>query len=171
LQHEVAQWIEEHPTVEGTYVGILKPASQWAPSLYNCFVDDTTVFGISFSAVVTPETGLDQLRNTLKFMTVEKLSLPDFEAPEGWQVTLQAPVSQFKNGEEDQTITIESFDGSTLCWTVDAMRFFAVAGNNIEALNEARMCPGRPLPEGSYFQYRQGLRGTFHFQCTFTFEG
>mmetsp|Transcript_90281 Transcript_90281/g.254778 ORF Transcript_90281/g.254778 Transcript_90281/m.254778 type:complete len:175 (+) Transcript_90281:89-613(+) len=161
-------WLDAHADgFETSYKGALQPASEHAPSLYNCGIGAASCFGVKFAKPVTPEDTVDTLQSGLEFMTVERFELPDFVAPDGWRVHALPPCSSVSNGDDGQTITIDSFDGSTLRWTAAGLKFFAVAGEDEAVLAEVRMCCGRPMPEGSFFQHAREFRGTLHFECTF----
>ncbi|CAE7557897.1 unnamed protein product [Symbiodinium natans] len=119
----------------------------------------TSSFGIKFGRVPAAGDSVEALQEMLEFMSMERLEVPDLEVPEGWRVTARPATSRFDPGEDDQKITIDSWDGTTLRWTVDAKKFFALGGDNIAALQEVRMMCGMPMPEGSYFQARKDFRG------------
>mmetsp|Transcript_92710 Transcript_92710/g.246303 ORF Transcript_92710/g.246303 Transcript_92710/m.246303 type:complete len:180 (-) Transcript_92710:73-612(-) len=164
LEAKALAWIEAHPVFERTYTTApLTPASEFAPELYNSTTESISV-GISFTRPIKEGDSAAELQDALKFVSMEHVEVPDFDVPNGWRVTACPPCSSFNPGEDNQAVRIESFDGKTLKWTVDGKTFFALSGDEIAALNEVRMCCGKPMPPGSYFQARKDFRGLLHFE-------
>mmetsp|Transcript_10711 Transcript_10711/g.21737 ORF Transcript_10711/g.21737 Transcript_10711/m.21737 type:complete len:186 (-) Transcript_10711:91-648(-) len=163
LEAKALAWIEAHPVFERSYTAPLEPASEHCPELYNCITDPLSV-GIRFKRPVQAGDSAADLQELLDFVSMERVEVPDLEVPAGWSVSAMPPCSSFHPGEEDQAVRIESFDGKILHWTIESKTFFALSGNDVAVLEEMRMCCGRPMPEGSYFQARKDFRGVLHFE-------
>lgn len=162
-QAEAQAWLAANPTFESTYKDNLVAA---APGLYK---GSTAVpadsFGIMFSKPIDAADTTESLQAALAFVTFERVILPGLSVP-GWRVTGGFPVSRFDPGDDGQTVTVDGFDGTTLKWTVGNARLFCVAGNNEAVLEQMKMVCGRPMPAGSFWQIRQEIRGTLHFECS-----
>ena len=150
--------------------GKLSPASEFATTLYQ---DDTnTVGGIKFKRAIRASDTTDSLQEALDFCCPNSVTLPGLRQHPDWDVTARFPCSQVTHKDNDRgpgdtghTITIDSWDGSTLCWTIHNARFFAIGGDariTSKAMTNLADCP---RPEGSYWQIRQDFRGTIHYEC------
>eukprot|EP00931_Biecheleriopsis_adriatica_P022779 TRINITY_DN14543_c0_g1_i2.p1 TRINITY_DN14543_c0_g1~~TRINITY_DN14543_c0_g1_i2.p1 ORF type:complete len:281 (+),score=63.53 TRINITY_DN14543_c0_g1_i2:377-1219(+) len=159
-------WIHKNAAFQHSYEGKLTKASPTSPSLYNCGIGTPSSFGIKFSRPVTSADTAAELQACLQFMTMEQLAIPDFQVPDGWSITARPPCSSFRDGDDGQRISIDSFDGKTLCWTVHGKKFFAVGGVDLAEQAKVRMACGIPMPEGAYFQVREQFRGNLYFKCT-----
>lgn len=162
-QQAAEAWLAERPDgFEATYTGTLSPASEFAASLYNARSTGPSSFGIRFDRPIAPSDTAATLQAALGFACFERVVLPDLDAPEGWRVTGDFPVSSFADGDGGQTITVDSLEGGRLRWTVRA-RLYQISGVD-EAAQAACPC-GAPMPEGSYWSVRQDFYGTLHFDC------
>mmetsp|Transcript_136057 Transcript_136057/g.379206 ORF Transcript_136057/g.379206 Transcript_136057/m.379206 type:complete len:176 (-) Transcript_136057:72-599(-) len=165
LEAKALAWIEEHPVFEKSYVAPLKPASEFAPSLYN-YITESLDVGIGFKRPIIPTDSAADLQEAVEYVAVNHVEVAEFEVPAGWYITAKPPTSRFDPGEDGQEVRIESFDGETLRWTVDSKTFFSLSGIEAAILEEARMCPDRPIPEGHDFQVRKDFRGVLHFESS-----
>lgn len=156
-------WLAAHPEgFEATYTGTLRPASEFATSLYNGGAAGSSSFGIRFARPIVATDTAATLQDALDFVCFERVELPGLDPPEGWRVTGDFPVSSFPDGEGGQTVKVTALEGgSRLRWTVEA-RLYCIHGVDQAAPPTPA---GAPLPEGAYWSVRQDFRGTLHFDC------
>ena len=76
----------------------------------------------AFSRKVTPSSTVQDLQTSLKWVSLEKLPMPGFKYPYGWDIYPQTPVSNLKHG-----IKIISFQNGRLHFKVET-RFSAIYG-------------------------------------------
>jgi hypothetical protein len=114
--------------------------------------ENKTFFSIHFTKPVSPTTTVEELKNTLQFVTLDNIPLPDFDYPPGWKITPRTPVSSFKKGVE-----IVSYENGRLHYKVDTM-FFRISGHLRGPWYIPGGC-GPPAPPGSYFGVDEGIRG------------
>ena len=109
-------------------------------------------FLISFGKKVCPTTIVQELRNSLDFVTLDDIPLPDFDYPPNWEISPRTPVSSFKAGVE-----IVSYQNGRLHYKIDTT-FFCISGN----LSGPWFTPGccnPPAPPGSYFRVEKNIHG------------
>jgi hypothetical protein len=109
-------------------------------------------FLIGFTKQVSPTATIEELKDTLKFVTLDKIPLPDFDYPPGWEITPYTPVSSFKEGVE-----IMSYENGRLHYKVDT-KFFRISGDLRGPWYNPGGC-GPPAPPGSYFGVDEDIRG------------
>ena len=109
-------------------------------------------FLIHFTKLIHPTTTVEELKNCLQFVALDEIPLPDFDYPPGWDITLQTPVSSFKEG-----VDIVSYEDGKLHYKIDT-KFFCVSGHR----REPGFTPGGcnpPPPPGSYFDVEKDIHG------------
>ena len=77
---------------------------------------------VAFNRKVRPSSTVHDLETSLKWVSLEKLPMPGFKYPYGWDIYPQTPVSNLKHG-----IKIISFQNGRLHLKVET-RFFAIYG-------------------------------------------
>ena len=156
-------WLADHPEgFEASYSGTLSPASASAASLYNARGTGDSSFGIKFERPIAPTDTAETLQALLSFACFEWVGLPDLPVSEGWRVTGDFPRSSFADGDNGQSISVDSLEAGRLRWTVKA-RLFQIRGVDMAA---QAACPcGAPMPQDSYWSVRQDFFGTLHFDC------
>ena len=119
-------------------------------------------FLISFSEQVYPTTTIEELRNSLDFVTLDKIPLPGFDCPPDWEICPQTPVSSFKEG-----VKIVSYENERLHYVIDT-KFFSISGH----LKGPWFTPGGcnpPPPPGSYFSIEENIRGIINVDMPLKF--
>ena len=114
---------------------------------------------------------MHDLQKALDFCCPSSVSLPDLEEEDGWEVTARFPSSHLNaNSSQDDghTITIDSWDGTVLGWTIHSARLYAISGECKTTSQAMANIADYPRPEGSYWQIRQTFRGTLHYECEVT---
>ena len=109
-------------------------------------------FLISFSKPVCPTTTIEALRNSLDFVTLDKIPLPGFDCPPNWEIFPQTPVSSFKDG-----VKIVSYENGRLHYMIDT-KFFSISGHLIGTWFTPGGC-NPPPPPGSCFSIEEDIRG------------
>ena len=104
---------------------------------------------IAFNKKVTPSSTVQDLQTSLKWVSLDKLPMPGFKYPYGWDIYPRTPVSSLKNG-----VKIISFQNGRLHFKVDT-RFFAVYGK----IRGLRLPADASAPIGTYFQVRKDIHG------------
>merc|ERR1719291_1033363 len=144
-----------------TYAGAkLKPAScPVVPFVFQAALT-ADAYGINFSRAISADDSAADLQAEVEYAYIEHVKLPDFSVPdEGWRAAAYASTSTFANGEDDQHIRIDSFDGSLLRWTVDKKEFGRVRGALTATQGDER------TREASCFEATGSFRGLLHFEC------
>ena len=100
---------------------------------------------LGFSTGFSDQSSLEEVREKFKYVALDRLPMPGFEVPDGWDVYPQTPVSSFKKGVE-----ILDFRNGRMVLRIKTS-FFAIYGRDTTVLVPA----DAPSPEGSYFQIRK----------------
>ena len=111
-------------------------------------------FLISFNKQVLPTTTVQELQDSLKFVTLDDLPLPDFDYPPNWEISPLTPVSSFKEGVE-----IVSYENGRLHYMIDTT-FFCICGNLHGPGYNPGCCNPPALPD-TYFEVEKSIRGIF----------
>ena len=109
-------------------------------------------FLISFSKRVLPTTTVKELQDSLKFVTLDEIPLPDFDYPPDWDISPSTPVSSFKEG-----VKIVSYENGRLHYKIDT-KFFRISGHLRGPWFTRGGC-NPPPPPGSYFSVDEDIRG------------
>eukprot|EP01051_Picozoa_sp_SAG22_P011131 SAG22_NODE_1048_length_5851_cov_33.333449_2_plen_237_part_00 len=140
-------------------------------SLYQ-YNGDGDAFGIRFRRPIQPTDSADELQALLDYVTVERVSLPGLGADAGWRVAGEFPVPSFSSETKragGQRVTVDSFSGGILRWSVRDCRLSAIGGTYLPALREARLSPPDvatadiPMSQGSYFEVKAQFTGHLKF--------
>lgn len=124
---------------------------------HHSVTDDGPIFiSIAFSKNVLPSSTVQDLRDSLKYVSLDKLPMPGFQYPLGWDIYPLTPVSSFKDG-----VTIASYQNGRLHFKVDT-RFFAIYG-----ITKGLILPeDASTPKYAYFQVRKDIHGLIDVDMT-----
>ena len=122
--------------------------------------DGPVFISIAFTKKVLPSTSVEDLRNNLRFVTLDHVPMPGFHYPANWDITPVTPVSSFKDG-----VTIVSFKNGRIHYKVKT-RFFSVYGRK----SNLPEIPDSSSPKGSYFSVRKDIDGMIDVNMPLVFK-
>ena len=112
-------------------------------------VDGPISISIRFYKDILPSSTVQDLQSSLGYVALQKVPMPGFNYPSGWDIYPQTPYSSFKDG-----VTIVSFQNGRLHFKVNT-RFFAVYGK----LRHVKVPSDASTPNYAYFQVRRDING------------
>ncbi|CAF1192448.1 unnamed protein product, partial [Didymodactylos carnosus] len=167
LKQKINKWLDEHKNVlelniretspnhglVGYYsvIGQTQNFTQCGTAPDSLFIHsaDNMYFNIGFAEKISRTDSVDTLRKQFQFVALDKLPMPDLQAPSNWIITPQTPISSFSDG-----VTIESFENGRIRYHIDT-NFFAVYGN----IPQEHPIMDAPSPPGTYLQVRRNFQG------------
>lgn len=104
---------------------------------------------IGFNNEFRSSSRTEDLQSSLQYVSLNKLPMPGFQYPHGWEIYPYTPISSFKNGVE-----IVSYENGRLHFTVDT-RFSGIYGH----IRDLRVPADAPFPNGTYFVVSKDIYG------------
>ena len=105
--------------------------------------------GIGFNNKFRSSSSAEDLQSNLDYVSLDKLPMPGFQHPRGWEIYPHTPISSFKDGVE-----ILSYENGRLHFTVDT-RFSGIYGH----IRDLVVPADAPSPNGTYFLVSKDIHG------------
>mgnify|MGYP002803563171 CR=1 FL=1 len=105
--------------------------------------------GIGFDKNVRPSSTVQDLQGNLSYVALDRIPMPGFIYPFGWDIYPQTPTSSFKEG-----VKIVSYDNGIIHYKVDTT-FFAIYG----VMRGLKIPADAAIPRYARFQVRRNIHG------------
>ena len=124
-------------------------ASKYGPIFTYHSLSGLTSISMGFNKDVLPSSTVEDLQSSLGYVALDKLPMPGFRYPNGWDIYPMTPMSSFKDGVE-----IISYQNGRIHFKVDTS-FFAVYG----IMRDLKIPADASAPRNTYFKVRRNIHG------------
>jgi uncharacterized radical SAM superfamily protein len=146
-------WLKQHQDYLSTLISEEKngfvPLDYYINQLFY-YKTENTYISLGFHKSINYAMSVNELQKNINYISLDRIPLPDFIIPDGWDIYPQTPISSINSDKLD----ILSFENGKIKIHVKA-DFFAIHGylKNFPYFQDA------PMPKGTYFQIKKDLKG------------
>lgn len=160
-------WIKKHQEQYQDYLStIIKnedkgfiPLEHYVNQLFY-YESKNTYISLGFNKSINYSMSMDDLQQSIKYICLDKIPLPNFVIPNKWDIHPLTPISSINSDK----INILSFENGKIKIHVKA-DFFAIYGK----LKDIHIACG-PMPKGTYFCIKNHLKSDIFIQLPITIK-